>query len=95
MSDHLDEMRIELPETEAPPEYDPQADRRAEIAEAYEKRREAEIIAQREQMGLPAEEATEPPVSRLRGMMLLCIRRYRRHPRQRRSCSQCHCLTDV
>jgi len=62
MSDHSNEMRIELPETEAPPEYDPQADRRAEIAEAYEKRREAEIIAQREQMGLPAEEATEPPV---------------------------------
>lgn len=42
MSDHdfrttedANEMRIELPETEPPPEVDPQAERRAEIAEAY------------------------------------------------------------
>ena len=63
MSDHdfrttedANEMRIELPETEPPPEVDPQAERRAEIAEAYEKRREQEIATQREQVGLPPEE---------------------------------------
>jgi hypothetical protein len=50
------ELRIELPETEPLPQVDPQADRRAEIAEAYEKRREQEILAQREQMGLPPEQ---------------------------------------
>jgi hypothetical protein len=62
MSEHTsDEMRIELPEGEALPEVDPQADRRAEIAEAYERRREAEIQAQWEQAGLPADEAPEPP----------------------------------
>jgi hypothetical protein len=52
------ELRIELAEQEPLPEVDPQAERRMEIAEAYEKRREAEIAAQREQMGLPPEEDT-------------------------------------
>ena len=62
MSEHSsDEMRIELPETEALPEVDPQADRRAEIAEAYEKRREAEIARQWEESGLPPADAPEPP----------------------------------
>jgi hypothetical protein len=56
-----DELRIDLPEGEALPEVDPQADRRAEIAEAYERRREQEIKVQWEQAGLPADEAPEPP----------------------------------
>jgi hypothetical protein len=54
-------MRIDLPEGESLPEVDPQADRRAEIAEAYERRREQEIKAQWEQAGLPADEPPEPP----------------------------------
>ena len=55
------ELRIELPETEPLPQVDPQGERRAEIAEAYERRREAEIAEQWKQSGLPAEDAPEPP----------------------------------
>ena len=44
------ELRIELPETE-PFRSRPQAERRAEIAEAYERRREAEIAEQWKQIG--------------------------------------------
>ena len=57
----LDEMRIDFRRAEALPEVDPQADRRAEIAEAYEKRREAEIARQWEEFGLPPADAPEPP----------------------------------